>query len=66
MMRLNQDLAAPPSPTVTDTTHFPCEGYQKQLFREVDAKLQARTLPVKTVDVLKLLPHFTADVGGVQ
>ena len=26
MMRLNQDLADPPSPTVTDTTHFPCEG----------------------------------------
>jgi len=50
-----------PPPTVADTTHFPCEGCQKQLFREVDAKLQARTLPVKTVDVLKLLPHFTAD-----
>ena len=50
-----------PPPTVADTTHFPCEGCQKQLFREVDAKLQAHTLPTKTVDVLKLLPEMTAD-----
>ena len=50
-----------PKTNVADTTHYPCEGCQKHLFREVDAKLQARTLPAKTVGVLKLLPHFTAD-----
>jgi len=52
---------SPPQTKVADTAHFPCEACQKQLFREVDAKLQARTLPVKTVDVLNLLPHMTAD-----
>lgn len=58
---LEERPGSPPRTNVTDTTHYPCEGCQKHLFREVDAKLQSRTLPAKTVDVLKLLPHFTAD-----
>ena len=51
----------PPPTDVADTPHYPCEGCQKQLSREVDAKLQACTLPVKTIDILNMLPHFTAD-----
>jgi len=42
-------------------THFPCKGCTEQLVREVDAKLQSRTLPMKTVEVLKYLPYFTAE-----
>ena len=40
---------------------YPCEGCYRQLAREVEAKLQSRTLSTKTVEVLKLMPHFTAD-----
>jgi hypothetical protein len=40
---------------------YPCKGCYRQLAREVEAKLQSRTLSTKTVEVLKLMPHFTAD-----
>ena len=40
---------------------YPCEDCYRQLHREVEAKLQSRTLTTKTVEVLKLMPHFTAD-----
>ncbi len=38
-----------------------CGDCYRQLHREVEAKLQSRTLTTKTVEVLKLMPHFTAD-----
>ena len=40
---------------------YPCEDCHRQLHREVEAKLQSRTLTTKTVEVLNLLPHFSAD-----
>jgi hypothetical protein len=42
-------------------TEYPCEDCYRQLHREVEAKLQSRTLTTKIVEVLKLIPHFTAD-----
>ena len=40
---------------------YPCENCYRQLHREVEAKLQSRTLTTNTVEVLNLLKHFTAD-----
>jgi hypothetical protein len=42
-------------------TKYPCGDCYRQLHREVEAKLQSRTLTTTTVEFLKLIPHFTAD-----
>ena len=40
---------------------YPCEWCHEQLVREVEAKLQFRTLSAKTTEIPNLVPHFTAD-----